>query len=298
MLLVVAVVITQIRFDGEWADAALFVLVAAVAALLFALGMAVRGTGAAPKASQSVLLIAGLALAVLALLRFAELLEVDDVFSAGTLTWVLAAFGALALWPGVRKRSAFCAFAGAVALGAALIAAWQWLFEPDSYTPFRWLFLLLALTYVLVSLALRGTAFRHSELLVVAAGLAVIGILGEQALLLVLPFGEADPLPAFWEAVVVVAGCGLLAYAAADKSYGPAYVGGVVLALFAALAGLDRDTLLWWPVLLGGLGLAALAAGLRPRDELPPPPEAIPASDLPLAARSADETVIRVRDET
>lgn len=288
----------QIRFDGEWSDAALFALVAAVAAFAFALGMAVRGTGAAPKASQSVLLIAGLVLAAVALARFAELVEVDSVVSASTLTWVLAAFGALALWPGVRKRSAFCAFLGAVALGAALIAGWQWLFEPEGYTVFRWLFLVLALAYVLVSLGLRGTAFRHSELLVVAAGLAVLGIVGDQLVLLVLPFGDADPLSGVWEAVVVVAGCGLLAYAAADKSYGPAYVGGVVLTVFAALAGAEDATLLWWPLLLGALGIAALAAGLRPRDELPPPPEAIPASDLPLAARSADETVIRVRDET
>lgn len=261
--------------------------------------MLARPEGGAPPAHQSTLLVAGLALASGALLRLAEVLGADEPTSAGTLTWVLLAFGALALWPGVRKRSAICAFIAALAFGAALLAAWQWLFDPDTVTPFRWLLLLIATAYVVVSLVLRGSSHRHSELLVSGAGLAVLAIAAISAVELLLPFGSPEELPGFWEGVIVVAGCGLLAYAAADKVPGPALVGVALLLVFVLLTTGEEDTLLWWPLVLGVLGLVAIAAGLRPRAPLPPQPDAIPTADLPLAARTReDETVIRVRDES
>ena len=300
MLVTVAVALIELRFEDEWGAGALFALAALAALVVFGLGVQARPEGGRPPAFQSVLLVAGLVLIAMALLRLAEALGAEDTGSAGTLTWVLAAFGALALWPGVKRGSAICVFIAAVAFGAALLAAWQWLFEPDTTTPFRWLLVLLATVYVLVSLALRGSRHRHSELLVSAAGLAILVIALLNAAGLFIPFGDDADLPAFWELVLLVSGCGLLAYAAADRVAGPAYLGVLNLALFTALTAGPDATVRWWPLVLLVLGLVAMGAGLRPRRPLPSAPAAYGAADLPLAARTAgeQETVIRVRDDT
>ena len=298
MLLTVAIVLVQSRYDAEWSDGVMLVIAAAGAVAFLALGIQRRAESGAPPASDSVLLVAGLLLAFVALGRLAEVLgSDDDEIGAGTLTWMLLAFGAIALWPGVRKQSAICGFLSALAFGGALLAAWQWIFDPDSVAPFRWLLLALAAAYIGVSLVLRGNRYRHSELLVSAAGLSALAIGLMSGVEILFGFGQTEPLPALWEAVLVVAGCGLLAYAAADRSPGPALIGVALLGIFVALTVGEEATLLVWPLLLGALGLVALAAGLRPRAPLPPQPDAIPASDLPLAARAEDETVIRVRDE-
>jgi hypothetical protein len=289
----------QARFAQEWAAGVLFVLVALPAAAFLYLALQVRPEAGAPPAFRSTLLVAGLLLAVIALFRLAEVLGADDTGSAATLTWIFAVFGAVALWASVRERSAIAGFVAAVSFGASLLAAWEWLFEPGSVTPFRWLLMLLAVVYVLASLVLRGSSPRQSELLVSAAGLAVLAIAATEAVGLLVPFAGGGELPNFWELVLVVSGCGLLAYAAADKVAGPAYVGVAVLGAFAALSTGSDATLLWWPLLLGLLGLGVLAAGLRPRSPLPPQPDAYGAGDLPLAARSREEeTVIRVRDDS
>lgn len=291
--------LVQIRFDGSWAAFPLLAVVAVPAVALVYLGLQAQADGGAPPAFASTLLVSGLVLGIVALLRLADVLGADEATSAGTLTWVFALFGALALWPAVKRRSAIAGFLAAVSFGGAVLAGWQWLFDPDSVTPFRWLLLAIAVAYVMVSLVLRGSHLRHSELLVSAAGLAILGIALIEAVGLIVPFAPGGELPGFWELVVVVAGCGLIAYAAADKVPGPAYVGAAVLVSFVALAAGDDDTLLWWPLLLLGVGGAAMAAGLRPRRPLPPQPDAYGAGDLPLAARSrADETFIRTRDES
>ena len=38
--------------------------------------------------------------------------------------------------------------------------------------------------------------------------------------------------------------------------------------------------------------------GLRPREPLPPEPSAYHAGDVPLASRTDEETVLRVRDDS
>ena len=298
MLVTVAVALIELRFETEWGPG-LHLLVAGGAALvIFGLGIQARPEGGRPPAFQSVLLVAGLVLIGMALLRLADVLG-DETGSAGTLTWVFAAFGLFALWPGARRGSAICTLVAALAFGAALLAAWEWLFEPESSTPFRWLLALIATVYVLVSLVLRGSSHRQSEVLVDAAGLAILLIALQSAVGLFIPFGDGEDLPVFWEVVLLVSGCGLLAYAAADRVPGPAYLGVLVLALFAALS-IGRDaTLEWWPLVLLVVGLLVMVAGLRPRRPLPSAPDAYGAADLPLAARTATEqdTVIRVRDE-
>ncbi len=133
-----------------------------------------------------------------------------------------------------------------------------------------------------------------------AAGVAILGISAQAAAGFLIPFVGGDELPAFWEIVVLASGCGLLAYAAADRVAGPAYLGVANLAAFVLLTTGVEETMKWWPITLLALGLLAMAAGMRPRRPLPAAPDAYGARDLPLAARAADEqeTVIRVRDES
>jgi hypothetical protein len=138
-----------------------------------------------------------------------------------------------------------------------------------------------------------------------AAGLAVL-ILGLTAIVPVIaaflfPFGApaSGPLPNGWELVVLAAGCGLVAYGAVDRAPGPAYLGVANLAVFLVSAGRsDEDTLLYWPALLLALGLGTMFAGLRPREPLPPEPSPYASGDVPLASRTEDEPVLRVRDDS
>ena len=282
--------------------------VAAAAGITLALGLQAPNEGGSPPAYQSVLLVTGLLLLYPALLRLADVLGADltDGFPAGELTWVsLLELGA-ALYAGLFRRSAICVLLAAIAGGVALLSGWEWIFETGTFTASRWLLLAIALALVLVALALRAPWPRHSELLIDGGGLAILAI-GVQAIVsffiqsLSLFDSPSGPLlPGFWELVLLAAGCGLVAYGALERSSGPAWLGVANLAVFVVAAGTFSDeTLYWWPLLLILLGAGALAAGLRPRQPLPPEPDAYRAGDAPLASTSVDdEVVVRVRDDS
>ena len=157
-----------------------------------------------------------------------------------------------------------------------MLAFVNWAFDADSVTTYRWLLLVLALGYALVSLLLRGPAPRHSEQMVNAAGLAVLAIaltgLVRRAHRLAVPFGSGggEVLPNGWELVVFAAGCGLIAYGAVDRAPGPAYLGVANLLASSSRPASDVDeTLLYWPLLI-------LAA--RPRRDVHRPAPAQPAA--------------------
>ncbi len=193
-----------------------------------------------------------------------------------------------------------------LAAGAAVLAAANWIFGASSQGVYRWLLLALAAAFVLGSLVLRGGRPRHAELMVVTAGLATLSIAviaSATALfgtfLIVGGAGPSDDLlPAFWELVVLAAGCGLIAYGAVDRVPGAAWLGFAHLAAFLVLASAGADdTLQWWPLLLLALGGGVLVAGLRPRSPLPPEPDGY-SVERPLASRADDdELVVRVRND-
>jgi hypothetical protein len=279
-----------------------------VGGLTFALGLQAPNEDGRPPAYQSVLLVTGLVLIYPALLRLADVLgaELTDGFPAGELTWVSLVEAGAALYAAIRRRSSICLLLGAIAGAVALLSGWEWIFDNGTFTASRWLLLVVSLALVLVALGLRADRPRQSELLIDGAGLAILAI-GVQAIVsyiirsLSLFSTPAGPLlPGFWELVLLAAGCGLVAYGALDRSPGPAWLGVANLAVFVVAAGtLSDETLYWWPVLLIVLGAGAMAAGLRPRQPLPPEPDAYRAGDAPLASRSVDdEVVVRVRDDS
>jgi hypothetical protein len=281
------------------------VIVAAAAAMIFGLGVQARLEGGAPAAYQSVLLVCGLLLLEGALLELSHVLGASfDGLPAGALVWTSLVLCAAALYPAVRRSSAITGMIAALAAGVALLAAVNLIFGTTSQGIYRWLLLALAVAYVLVSLVLRGGNPRHAELMVISAGLGILAIplaASVNAVVgAIVPFGGSQGgfLPGFWELVVLVAGCGLIAYGAVDRVPGAAWLGFANLLAFlvAASAG-SEDTLLWWPLFLLALGGGVLGVALRPRRPLPPEPAAY-SVDRPLASRTDEEISLQVRDDS
>lgn len=297
--LTLAVVVADGRMDDAWSSLVHVLFVYAFLAFVHGMAMLApleREEG--PRAYHSVLLICGLVLAVLAVFRLGELFGAEELASnSGALTWSLTLFAGYALAGAYAKKSAICTFAAALALGGAFLALCDWLFDIDGATTFRWLLLALIVVYALRSLSLRERHPRHAVALVNAAGVAVISLaLISFGGIFIFGFGSSsgDLAPWGWQLIVLAAGFGLIAYASTDEENGTAYLGFISLALFAASVvadSLEGGSLLGWPLVLTLMSLLGLALGLRPRRDLPPPPDAErpPAETVPLpGAQRAD----------
>ena len=293
--------LAELRIAGELTPGYHLFVLAAVAAILLALGLHAPEEDGGLPAYKSVLLVTGLLVLYAALLRLADALgDSSGGLPVATMTLTGLAEAAAALAVAVRTRSAVSGLLAAVFAMVAVVAAWEWVFDPDGFGVARWLLGLGATGLVLGSLALRARRPRQAELLIDAAGLAILAI-GVQALLDAIGFlgvFGSEGLPGVWEVVVLGAGFGLVAYGAIDRLPGPAWLGVANLAAFVLIVGTDgEDTLRWWPLLLILVGAGAMAAGLRPREPLPPEPTAYRAGDAPLASRTEEEeeVVLQVR---
>jgi hypothetical protein len=305
VVLATGLAVFELRLNDDVAVGIHFLVLGVAAGIVLALGLQAPNEEGRPPAYQSVLLVTGLLLLYAALLRLSVVLGADDFlddFPAGELTWTSLVTGATALYAAVRRRSAICLLLAAIWGAVALTAGWEWVFSTGTFSPARWLLLASAAGLVLASLALRARAPRQAELLVDGAGLAIL-VIGLQGVLVAtfFAFGDegssAPPLPGFWELIVLGAGCGLVAFGALDRSPGPAWLGVANLVVFVIAAGSSEDEeLYFWPIALILLGAVAMAAGLRPRQPLPPEPDGYRAGEQPLASRTADdELVLRVR---
>lgn len=288
LVLTVGVALEQVRVrPGAVVQ---LLVVAALAAVLLWLALQERLEDGKPHAHTSLLLVLGLGALYVALLRLADVIGADfsgEDFPAGAFVWTGLVEAGVAGLAAVRLRSSIAVLLAAVAAGIALLSAWDWVFDPGSVTPYRWLLLLLAIGFAVASLPVRATSLRHAEQMVNAAGLAILAIpLIEVPATL---FGGSAALPGFWELVVLVAGLGLVAYATVDHAPGPAYLGAALLGSFLVTVGAAGDrTLEWWPLALLLLGGGMLGAGLRPRAPLPPEPDSSTRPDespLPVRVR-------------
>jgi hypothetical protein len=298
VVLAVGVAVSLMRVEERLAVAVSALILLVAGALIFWLGAQAPNEDGVPPAYQSVLLATGLPLVYAGLIVVAAALGADfgDELPPGALMWTSAVAGALALWPALERHSAISLLFAAILGGVALLSAWGWLFDSETGTAYRWLLAIYAAALVLASLPLREPARRHAEVLIDAAGLAIVSI----ALTSFIGPVEWSGLSWLWEAVILGAGFGLVAFGALDRSPGPAYLGVANLASFVFIVGdTEGETLYVWPVVLLVAGVAMLAAGLRPRRPLPPEPSPYRAGEAPLAARADDgEIVVRVRDDS
>jgi hypothetical protein len=307
VLLTAGLALTELRLGGELAAGVHLLILAAGAGPVLWLGVRAPNEDGRPPAYQSVLLVCGLLLLYAALLRLGDALGADfeRTIPDPTLVWTGVVMAGAAGWVAAARRSAVCSLIAAAAAAVAVLAALDWIANPGSFTAFRWVLLVIAIVLVLASLVLRASRPRHAELVVDVAALAILAIAAQGLLAVliasVLPFGAPpqQPLPGFWELVVLAAGCGLVAYGAVDRAAGPAWLGTANLVAFVLAVGQGEATLRWWPVALLVLGAGTMLAGLRPRRPLPPEPRGYRVGEQPLASRATgDEIVVRVRDES
>ena len=270
--------------------------------LTLALGLQAPNEDGKPPAYQSVLLVTGLLLLYWALLRLADVLgaELTDGFPAGELTWVSAVAGAVALFAGLKRRSAICLLMAAISGAVMLLAGWEWIFETGTFTASRWLLLVdrdrarARLARAARRLAAPGRADgrrrragdpRDRRCRRSSASWSARSTCSRRR--------PARCSPASGSSSCSRPAAALVAYGAIERSPGPAWLGLANLIVFVIAAGtLSENTLYWWPMLLILLGAIGMAAGLRPRQELPPEPDAYRAGEAPIASRSVDDELV------
>lgn len=272
MVLTVAIELMTLRMDRSWGAGAHLVVTGLACALVLSMALLAPLEDESPRAYHSVLLVAGLALLAVALLRLSQALGADRSPGTGALTWTALVLALTSAWAGRTRNSAICTLIAAAAAGGTALAFVDWTFDPRGVSTFRWILLLLMAVYVFASLRERERRPRHAVALVNAAGLATLVLAATFGFL-----GLAGHVDAGigWEALLLGAGCGLVAYAGVDHERGPGYLGFFVLVAFVLVVGPPGShpaSILGWPLVLLLLGGATVVIGLRPRRPLPPEP--------------------------
>ena len=288
--------VVTVRFADAW-DAGVH-LAYSVVACAFVAGMGVLSPmeGDEPRAYQSVLYVASVALFIDVVAQASRVLGSDQVGSSGTATWVLAAIAAFALAFATRRNSAVCTLLGSLAGGLAVIAAVEWIWSPNGFVTVRWVLLGLTVVFAVAAIGQRDRRPRHGVALIDAAGLAVLAIAASfivaQGLSVTIVGDEIQSSPGVawgWELLILAVGFGLIAYSSVDRQPGPAYLGVLNLIAFTAITSLEIDadgaTLLGWPLVLAGAAVFLLAVGLRPTTPAPPPPDIDAPEPPPLPLR-------------
>lgn len=295
VVLTTLVWVVAVRFSTAW-DAVVHLAYAAVAcAFVSAMGVLSPMEGDEPRAYQSVLYVAAVALFVDVVVQASRVLGVDEPDAWGTATWVLAAVAAFALAFATRRNSAVCTLLGSLAGGLAVVAAVEWIWSPNSFATVRWMLLALMAVFGIAAIGQRDRRPRHGVALIDAAGLAVLAIavsfVVAQGFFVTFGNGERPPpgVAWGWELLIVAVGFGLIAYSSVDRQPGPAYLGVLNLIAFTAITSLevsaDDATLLGWPLVLAGAAVFLLAVGLRPTTPAPPPPDIDAPEPPPLPLR-------------
>jgi peptidoglycan/LPS O-acetylase OafA/YrhL len=294
VVLTTLVWVVTVRFADEWGAGAHGAYAMAAWAFVTAMAVLSPAEGDTPRAYQSVLYVASVALFIDVIAQLSRVAGADATDSTGAATWALLAVAALALGFAAERNSAACTLLGSLAAGGAVLAAVDWIFSPEGFATERWTLLVLIVVYGFAAIGQRDRRPRHGVALIDAAGLAALTIAG--TFLLNGWFGEGgEGEAAFggvawgWELLLVGVGFGLIAYSSVDRQPGPAYLGVLNLIAFAILTSLEIGdhgaTLLGWPLVLAIAATFLLVIGLRPTTPAPPPPDIDAPEPPPLPLR-------------
>jgi hypothetical protein len=312
VVLATLVWLVRLRFAAAWGDGGQLVWATLPWAFVTLLALLAELEGDAPRAYQSVLYIASVALFIAVVTSFGDIFGAERAFSTeACTTWEAGAIAALAFAFAIGRNSAVCTLLGSLFGGATVIALVAWLFTPGIGT-FRWVLVGLMVVYGFAAIGQRDRHLRHGVALIDAAGTAVLAIglsfavsvvvrgllgdAGEDAYSTVsefsigfFTFGYTDASVGWgWELLILAAGFGLIAYSSVDRQPGPAYIGVLNLLLFAIITSFGVSaagaTLVGWPLVLAIAAAGLLVIGLRPTTPAPPPPDvdAPEAPPLPL----------------
>jgi hypothetical protein len=307
VVLATLVWVVRVRFADTWGSAAQLAwatLPWCFVTLLAALAPMERDE---PRAYQSVLYVASIALGIAVVVSLGELLGAEHAFStAAATTSTTAVLAVLSFAFAVRRNSAVCTLLGSAFAGAAVIAFVAWALHPEGAAPYRWVFFGLMVVYGIAAVGQRDRRLRHGVALIDAAGAAVlviglsfIGPLVSPEVVVVdggaaaRSGGAAASIAGSvgwgWELLILAAGFGLVAYSSVDRQPGPAYFGVANLIVFALITSLDVShggaTLLGWPIALAAAAAVLLIIGLRPTTPAPPPPDIDAPEPPPLPLR-------------
>lgn len=283
VVLVTAMWVIELRWTGAVGPGTRLAYLAAVWAFVTVMAVLAVMERPSPRAYQTILYLASLALAVPALVELAHVLgAARGIPGTGAQAWIALVLTLLAAWFAARRNSATCTLLAAIAAGQALLDALAWLSDglgPDAQ---RWVLTVELVVFLLAAVGFHGRRHRH--------GVAFADAAGFTAVLLGLTLHPGLPLLGQpeggwgWQLLVLAAGFGLVAYASVDREPGPAWLGTVALVLFALRVGIPGDGLVGWPLVLLIVAGVLLLIGLRPTTPLPPPPDADepPAPTLPL----------------
>jgi hypothetical protein len=293
VVLVTLVVTCAMRFDARWT--AETHLIYATVAWVFVTSMAVLAPleGEHPRAYQSILYVASVALLLTALIELARVAGAGELgVRASTVAWIAAVAALNGLAFAIRRNSAVSTLVAALAGGVAVLAAVQSIWTPDDAAPFRWVLAGLMVVYGIFAIGQRDRRLRHGVALIDAAGLAVLAI-AQTFLAEGLIFGfleDGAPHAGWgWELLILVAGFGLIAYSSADRQPGPAYLGVLALGSFALIdsgaVAHEDASFAGWPLVLVVGAAVLLVVGLRPTTPAPPPPDVDAPEPPPLPLR-------------
>lgn len=290
VVLTTLVWVVTARLADTWGGGVHLAYAAVACAFVAAMGVLSPMEGDEPRAYQSVLYVAAVALFIDVVAQASRVLGADDALSAaGNLTSVLAVVAVFALAFATRRNSAVCTLLGSLAGGLAVLAAVAWIWSPDGLATIRWVLLALIAVFVVAAIGQRDRRPRHGVALIDVAGLATLAIAGS----FFDPFGEEEDalaaVPWGWELLILAVGFGLIAYSSVDRQPGPAYIGVLNLIAFTAITSPEVDlgdaTLLGWPLVLAGAAVFLLVIGLRPTTPAPPPPDIDAPEPPPLPLR-------------
>jgi hypothetical protein len=279
------------RFADAWGAGVHLAYAGVACAFVTTMGLLSPKEGDEPRAYQSVLYVASIALFLVVVGQASRVFGVDDVESSGTVTWVLAVVAAFALTFATQRNSAVCTLLGSLAGGLAVIAAVEWIWSPNGFATDRWVLFALAVIFGVAAIGQRDRRPRHGVALIDAAGLAALAIAVSFALGDFFSEGGDSAIGVAWgwELLILTAGFGLIAYSSVDRQPGPAYLGVLNLIAFTAITSLEIDTddatLLGWPLVLAGAAVFLLVIGLRPTTPAPPPPDIDAPEPPPLPLR-------------